>query len=62
MAEAQKPIIGFIGQGFIGKNYADDFENRGYTVIRYALEEQYIDNKERWARPNRLQQSILIGS
>ena len=30
--------IGFIGQGFIGKNYANDFENRGYSVIRYALE------------------------
>jgi UDPglucose 6-dehydrogenase len=27
--------IGFIGQGWIGKNYADDFEERGYKVIRY---------------------------
>jgi nucleotide sugar dehydrogenase len=41
--------IGFIGQGWIGKNYADDFENRGYEVIRYALEEKYIDNKEKIA-------------
>ncbi len=38
--------IGFIGQGFIGKNYADDFENRGYEVVRYSLEEQYKKNKE----------------
>ncbi len=37
--------IGFIGQGYIGKNYADDFENRGYTVVRYALEEEYVHNK-----------------
>lgn len=39
-----KKTIGFIGQGYIGKNYADDFENRGYTVVRYALEEPYKQN------------------
>ena len=39
--------IGFIGQGFIGKSYADDFENRGYLVVRYALEEPYAQNKEK---------------
>jgi UDPglucose 6-dehydrogenase len=33
-----KPLIGFIGQGFIGKNYADDFEKRGQKVIRFAKE------------------------
>lgn len=38
--------IGFIGQGFIGKAYADDFEERGYTVIRYAQEAPYHQNKE----------------
>lgn len=38
--------IGFIGQGFIGKNYADDFENRGFEVVRYSLEEPYIKNKD----------------
>ncbi|HYF12908.1 MAG TPA: glycosyltransferase [Candidatus Paceibacterota bacterium] len=43
----EKPMIGFIGQGFIGKNYADDFERRGYPVVRYALEAQYIGNKDR---------------
>ncbi len=37
--------IGFIGQGWIGKHYADDFEARGYTVVRYALEAPYIKNK-----------------
>jgi UDPglucose 6-dehydrogenase len=40
-----KPRIGFIGQGFIGKNYADDFEQRGYEVVRYSLEEPYKVNK-----------------
>lgn len=45
----EKVIIGFIGQGFIGKNYADDFERRGFTVIRYALEEPYLANKDKIA-------------
>jgi UDPglucose 6-dehydrogenase len=39
--------IGFIGQGFIGFNYANDFENRGYSVTRYAKEEPYINNQEK---------------
>lgn len=38
--------IGFIGQGYIGKNYADDFERRGYTVVRYAVEPEYSMNKD----------------
>jgi len=38
--------IGFIGQGFIGGAYADDFEARGYECVRYALEEPYCNNKE----------------
>ena len=42
-----KPVIGFIGQGFIGKNYADDFEERGYDIVRYALEEPFVQNKEK---------------
>ena len=41
-----KRKIGFIGQGWIGKHYADDFENRGYDVVRYALEEPFVKNKE----------------
>ena len=40
------PLIGFIGQGFIGKNYADDAESRGYSTVRYALEEPYRANKD----------------
>jgi UDPglucose 6-dehydrogenase len=39
--------IGFIGQGWIGRNYADDFEKRGYTSVRYALEPQYAGNKDK---------------
>ncbi len=37
--------IGFIGQGWIGKHYADDFENRGYKTIRYSLEKPFVNNK-----------------
>ena len=39
--------IGFIGQGFIGKSYADDMERRGYQTIRYALEAPYKHNKDK---------------
>jgi len=42
----QHPKIGFIGQGFIGKHMADDFVERGYEVVRYALEEPYVANRE----------------
>lgn len=38
--------IGFIGQGFIGNAYANDFESRGYEVVRYAKEDKYIHNKD----------------
>jgi UDPglucose 6-dehydrogenase len=38
--------IGFIGQGWIGKNYADDFESRGFSVTRYGLEAPYDANKD----------------
>jgi UDP-glucose 6-dehydrogenase len=36
--------IGCIGQGFVGKNIADNLEQRGYTVVRYALEPEYQAN------------------
>jgi UDP-glucose 6-dehydrogenase len=49
MAKVNKPLIGFIGQGWIGKNYADDFERRGYKTVRYALEEPYRANKAKVA-------------
>lgn len=39
--------IGFIGQGWIGRNYADDFERRGCDIIRYSLEKPYNGNKEK---------------
>ncbi len=47
---SEKPTIGFIGQGWIGKNYADDFEARGYRVVRYALEAPYNGNKDKIAQ------------
>lgn len=37
---------GFIGQGFVGKAYADDFEARGISVVRYAKEVPYDRNKK----------------
>lgn len=42
-----KEKIGFIGQGWIGKNYADNFERRGFSVVRYGLEAEYKDNREK---------------
>lgn len=42
-----KPLIGFIGQGWIGKNYANDFEKRGFATVRYALEPEYAGNKDK---------------
>ena len=36
--------IGFIGQGWIGKNYADNFEQRGYDIVRYGMEEEHKNN------------------
>ncbi|MFA6416218.1 MAG: hypothetical protein WCW56_01890 [Candidatus Paceibacterota bacterium] len=44
---SEKPKIGFIGQGWIGKNYADNFVERGFEVIRYALEPEHAGNKEK---------------
>ncbi len=42
----KKQSIGFVGQGYVGKSYADDFEKRGFLVTRYSLEEEYKNNKE----------------
>lgn len=39
-----KKKIGFIGQGWIGKNYADDFEARGFSTVRYAKENGHEGN------------------
>lgn len=38
--------IGFIGQGWIGKNYSDDFEKRGFDLVRYSLDEEYVENAQ----------------
>ena len=40
-AGATHLAIGVIGQGYVGKNYADDLCDRGYEVVRYALEDEY---------------------
>jgi UDPglucose 6-dehydrogenase len=42
-----RPTVGFVGQGFIGKNYADEFEERGLSVIRYSLAPEHSENKEK---------------
>lgn len=41
------PTLGFIGQGWIGKNYADHYEERGFKVIRYGLQEEFQQNQSR---------------
>lgn len=38
--------VGFIGQGWIGKHYADELEGRGFSVVRYAKEPQYEGNRD----------------
>lgn len=47
MSKIKKPVIGYVGQGYVGKTSADNFERRGFTVIRYALEPEYRGNKEK---------------
>lgn len=46
MEDSKKPQIGFIGQGYVGKNYADNYEARGFEVIRYSKEKSYQANKD----------------
>lgn len=41
-----KPTLGFIGQGWIGKNYADHYEDRGFPVVRYSQELSYSSNRD----------------
>ncbi len=43
------PLLGFIGQGWVGKNYADSFEDRGFDIVRYGLEPEYAGNKDKIA-------------
>ncbi|NBV76652.1 hypothetical protein EBR66_00580 [bacterium] len=42
-----KPTIGFIGHGYVGKNYADNLTDRGFSVVRYSLEEPHVHNKDK---------------
>lgn len=44
----KKILVGFIGQGFIGKSMADDFEERGYNIVRYNRS-NFSHNKEKIA-------------
>ncbi len=41
--------IGFIGQGFIGKNLANDFEKRGYDIFRFSKTIDTPDNRAQLA-------------
>src|SRR3989344_9005335 len=38
--------LGFIGQGWIWKHYADHFENRGFSTVRYSQELSYASNRD----------------
>ncbi|HPY08856.1 MAG TPA: hypothetical protein PK469_02980 [bacterium] len=49
MSLNQKSLIGFVGQGFIGKSYADDFEARGFKVVRYTRSAPFNENKDKIA-------------
>ena len=42
-------LIGFIGQGFIGKNYANHLEEKGKEIVRYSLDPEHAENKDRVA-------------
>ena len=39
--------LGFVGQGWIGKNYADHYEDRGFSVVRYSQELSYSSNRNK---------------
>ncbi|HEY4488468.1 MAG TPA: hypothetical protein VJB97_03040 [Candidatus Paceibacterota bacterium] len=39
-------LVGFVGQGYVGGSYANNFEKRGFQVVRYSLEPQYVANKD----------------
>ncbi|MBS4052332.1 MAG: UDP-glucose/GDP-mannose dehydrogenase family protein [Methylomonas sp.] len=40
-------LVGFVGQGYVGKHYADEFEARGFSIVRYAKEPDYVGNRDR---------------
>lgn len=47
MPNKNKHKIGIIGQGYIGKSYADYFEENGFEVVRYDKNEDYKGNAEK---------------
>lgn len=47
MIAKKSPLIGFVGQGYVGGSYANNFEKRGYPVVRFSLEEPYRANKNK---------------
>lgn len=42
-----QPLVGFVGQGYVGGSYANNFERRKFGVVRYSLEKKYRMNKDR---------------
>ena len=42
-----KTAIGVVGQGYVGKNYADYFEKRGFKVVRFSKEHPHCKNEEK---------------
>ncbi len=38
--------LGCIGQGWIGKNLSDHFEERGFEVVRYAMTPEFESNRD----------------
>lgn len=42
----QQLTLGFVGQGWVGKHYADHFEERGFSVIRYGLQPEFRDARD----------------
>ena len=47
MNNDKKEINWFYRPGLIGKNYADNFEQRGFNIVRYSMEPEYVGNKEK---------------
>lgn len=43
-------LVGFIGQGFVGGSLSNNFENRGYDIVRYDVSEKYKDNLSKLAK------------
>lgn len=43
---SKQKLIGFIGQGWIGKNYADDYKARGFEIVRYDTK-KFAKNKDK---------------